>query len=152
SEPEARRRQERGRDREDAGLLGHELRPGRTPTDRTSRESQYRGEGREHDLPARPPTRGPHPPSIPSAASDGSGSGSRAIRKPWTRPSRAARRGMNSAIWSAFGLASVLMWRISAWTAGGLPTSSSSRWVFVIASAFFSSAFDTRVACRDEST
>ena len=65
--------------------------------------------------------------------------GSRVIRKPLTSPSRAASSGMSSAIWSALGLASVLMWMISALTSAGWPTSSSSRCVFVITSAFFSS-------------
>ena len=59
---------------------------------------------------------------------------------------------MSSAIWSALGRAFVLMRRISALTAGGLPTSKASRCVFVITSAFFSSAFDTWAACREEST
>ena len=64
------------------------------------------------------------PPSTASAAADGSGSGSRVIRKPTRRPRSAAKRGTSSAICSAIGRASVLMRRISSSTSGGCPSRS----------------------------
>jgi hypothetical protein len=60
--------------------------------------------------------------------------------------------GISSAICSAFGRASVLMRRISAWTSAGWPASSSVRCVFVITSAFFSRPLETCVCSAGVST
>ena len=65
--------------------------PTRIPTGRTTHASTA----------SRSPAERPQPPSTLSAAADGSGSGSRVIRKPLKRPSSAASSGMIKAIWSA---------------------------------------------------
>ena len=115
---------------EDRRLPQGRARPARRSADRSARCAPRRSvdpgtgwprTGLDDVEPCDPPGQ---PPSTISAAPEGFGSGSRVIRKPFARPSSAASSGTSNAICSALGRAIVLMWRISAWTSSGWPSSS----------------------------